>query len=709
MQILPGASYPLGAHWDGSGVNFALFSEHATRVELCLFYSTDDDCEYVRLELPEREHHVWSGYVAGLKPGQLYGYRVYGPFDSRQGLLFNSHKLLLDPYARVVAREPKWDESLFPYERMGEQTQSSGMLPSTTDSAPFAALGMVVDSDWDWEGDVCPQVPWTDTVLYETHVKGLTQLHPEIDPALRGTYLGLASEPIIEHLKSLQVTSIELLPIHQHFVEEHLHMRDLKNYWGYNTLGYFAPDLRYGTDPGDPLKTLDEFRTMVKILHRHGLEVILDVVYNHTCEGTPLGPMLSFKGIDNSSYYRLSQRVPRSYVDFTGCGNTLDTRHPRVLQLIMDSLRYWVEEMHVDGFRFDLATALARVDHDYDPSSPFLNAVQQDPVLSRVKLISESWDIGAGGYQVGGFPAIWYEWNGKYRDSIRRYWRGDGYSRGDVSTRVAGSSDLFQHNGRRPQASINFVTCHDGFSLVDLTSYNSKYNEHNREDNRDGNNDNMSWNCGHEGETDDPEVLELRLRQRKNFLFTLAVSLGVPMLRAGDELSQTQKGNNNAYCQDNELSWLSWDLDEEQREFLQYTRTLLSIRSAHSIFRRTEFFTGKSDPRNGRKDVTWYADDGRELEGDAWGAADSTIGICFSPASAATDAEMVPPPLLILLNPTHELKYFTLPQVSGVLAWNLLIDTYSQGYSGTGPLRELKDSLEIPSRTAFLFQALLDE
>jgi glycogen operon protein len=719
MRILPGRSYPLGAHYDGSGVNFALFSEHARSVELCLFYSVEDECEYIRLELPTKEHHVWSGYVPGVKDGQLYAYRVYGPFDSKKGLLFNPHKLLLDPYARLVARDPKWDESFFPYERMGEQTKNTGLMPSDTDSAPYAPLGMVVDPAWDWQGDARPEVPWADTVLYEAHIKGLSKLHPEVDPELRGTYLGLASKPIIDHLKSLNVTSVEILPIHHHFVEEHLSIRDLTNYWGYNTLSYFAPDLRYGTNPKDPLKTLDEFRQMVMILHKHGLEVILDVVYNHTCEGTSLGPMLSLKGIDNSSYYRLDTSVPQTYVDYTGCGNTLDMRHPRVLQLVMDSLRYWVEELHVDGFRFDLATALAREDHAYDPGASFLDAVQQDPVLSRVKLISEPWDIGDGGYQVGGFPVNWYEWNGQYRDSIRRYWRGDSGSRGDVSTRIAGSSDLYQHNGRRPQASINFVTCHDGFSLVDLVSYNSKRNEQNGEDNRDGNNDNMSWNCGHEGKTTDPEVLALRLRQRKNFMFTMAISLGVPMLRAGDELGQTQGGNNNAYCQDNELSWLHWDLDSEQSEFLNYVRSLFSIRNTSPIFKRTEFFTGLVDSVSGRKDVAWYSADGQELDGASWNAPESTLGICLSGAASAVESETGQSPLLVLLNPEHISISFSLPRVSGVLAWRVLIDTYSNGEldrsrtasneSSGMELHAAEDTIELPARSAILFRALLDE
>ena len=548
MHIWPGAPYPLGATWDGWGTNFALFSEVADRVELCLF---DEAGTETRVALTEMDGFVWHGYLPAISPGQRYGYRVHGPFDPRRGSRCSPSKLLLDPYAKAVEGDLTWDEALFDYQ------WSDSRRRNTADSAPFMPKNIVINPFFDWGNDRPPRIPYHETVIYEAHVRGLTLRHPEIPLPQRGTYAGLGHPAVIEHLRRIGVTAVELLPVHQFLPEQALVQRDLTNYWGYNTIGFLAPHNRYSS-AGQRGEQVGEFKSMVRALHSAGIEVILNVVYNHTAEGDHRGPTLCFRGIDNEAYYRLDLRDKRRYIDYTGCGNSLNVRHPHSLQLIMDSLRYWVLEMHVDGFRFDLASALARELHDVDRLSTFFNLVQQDPVVSQVKLIAEPWDVGEGGYQVGNFPPLWTEWNGKYRDTVRDYWRGQPATLPEFASRLTGSSDLYESSGRRPVASINFVTCHDGFTLADLVSYNNKHNEANGEDNRDGTNDNRSWNCGVEGPAEDPEITELRARQQRNFLTTLFLSQGIPMMLAGDEISRTQDGNNNAYCQDNEISWVDW-------------------------------------------------------------------------------------------------------------------------------------------------------
>ncbi|HDL90410.1 MAG TPA: glycogen debranching enzyme GlgX, partial [Thermodesulforhabdus norvegica] len=547
MRLWPGKPYPLGATWDGMGVNFAIFSECADKVELCLFDSPGSIKETVRITIPEYTDQVWHVYLPDIRPGQLYGYRIYGPYEPKNGLRFNHHKVLVDPYARYIVRADRWHESWFDYDRKTYREKGE-LVPDLRDNAFCAPLSVVVDDAFTWKEDPRPETPWNQTIIYETHVKGLTILHPQVPKKVKGTYLGIASDPVIKHLKSLGVTAVELMPIHQHVDEYHLVQKGLTNYWGYNSIGFFAPDARYAVS--DPVR---EFKTMVKILHHHGIEVIIDVVFNHTAEGNHLGPTLCFRGIDNPAYYRLEKADKTRYVDFSGCGNSLNMRHPRVLQLIMDSLRYWILEMHVDGFRFDLASALARGLYEVDQLSAFFNIIHQDPVISRVKLIAEPWDLGEGGYQVGNFPVLWAEWNGKYRDAVRSFWNypAPRHMR-EMATRLAGSSDLYEKSGKKPYASINFVTCHDGFTLHDLVSYNEKHNEINGEGNRDGENNNISYNHGIEGPTDNPDIIALRYRQKRNFMTTLMFSIGVPMILGGDELGRTQQGNNNAYCQDNE-------------------------------------------------------------------------------------------------------------------------------------------------------------
>ena len=587
--VLPGRPYPLGATWDGKGVNFALFSEHAQRVELCLFDAPDSKHEAKRITLPESTNRIWHAHVSGVQPGQFYGYRVHGPYDPKAGHRFNPHKVLLDPYAKAIGRPLRWGDELFGY-KLGDKEEDLSL--DERDSAAFAPLGIVIDPAFDWGNDSPPGRRWRETIIYETHVKGFTKRHPDVPQKLRGKYAGMASEPAIAHLKKLGVTAVELMPIH-HFVQDrHLLERRLSNYWGYNTLAFFAPEPRYAS-AASPLGALNEFKEMVKSMHRAGIEVILDVVYNHTAEGNHLGPTLSFRGIDNFAYYRLADEDHRYYRDYTGCGNTLDMTTPNVLQLIMDSLRYWIIEMHVDGFRFDLAAALAREFHEVDRLGAFFDIIHQDPVISQVKLIAEPWDLGEGGYQVGNFPVGWTEWNGKYRDAVRRFWKGDQDVMSELATRLCGSSDLYESSSRRPSASINFVTAHDGFTLHDLVSYDQKHNEANGEENRDGHNENLSWNCGAEGPTDDPEIIALRERQKRNFLATLLFSQGVPMISGGDEISRTQKGNNNAYCQDDEISWYDWNLDAPKRALLEFTSRLIAFRRHHASLRRHKFFQGR--------------------------------------------------------------------------------------------------------------------
>ncbi len=614
MRVWAGRPYPLGANWDGAGVNFALFSENATKVELCLFDSGDSLSESSRIELPEQTDQVWHGYFPELRPGQLYGYRVYGPYDPAHGMRFNSNKLLLDPYAKAIGRDLYWHDSVFGYE-VGSRNEDLSF--DARDSAPYAPLALVVEEAYTWGDDRSPRTPWHNTIIYELHVKGFTQLMPGVPDKLRGTYAGLASAAAIDHLKRLGVTAVELMPIHHHVDENGLHLRGKTNYWGYNTLAYFAPSVRFSS-VRHPLFAAHEFKSMVRTLHASGIEVILDVVYNHTAEGNQLGPTLSLRGIDNTAYYRLMGDNSRYYMDFSGCGNTLNMRHPRVLQLVMDSLRYWVTEMHVDGFRFDLASALARELYEVDKLGAFFDIIHQDPVLSRVKLIAEPWDVGPGGYQVGNFPTGWTEWNGKYRDCMRRFWRGDGGTIGETATRLTGSSDLYAHSGRRPYASVNFITCHDGFTLHDLVSYEHKHNEANGEDNRDGANDNHSSGYGAEGETTDPAINRVRMRQMRNLLGTLLLSQGVPMIYSGDEIGQTQRGNNNAYCHDNSLSWVDWSLLEKEKDWFEFVRKLIKIRKSQPALRRRRFFSGQGIRGENVKDVYWLSSEGHEISGDYW-------------------------------------------------------------------------------------------
>jgi isoamylase len=607
-----GRPFPLGATVQEDGVNFAIVSQNAEGVELLFFDHEDDEAPSRSIPVTESSGPVWHVFVRGAKAGQLYAYRVHGPYDPEQGLRFNSNKVLLDPYAKAIGREVRWDDSLFGYE-VGHKHEDLAF--SDTDSAAYAPLGAVVKDSFDWGDELRPDVRWRDTVIYETHVKGISQLHPDVPEELRGTYLGLASEPVVSHLKNLGITTIQLLPVHAFLQDRHLVEQGLTNYWGYNTLNFFSPELRYSAGGG--ISAVSEFKQMVKTLHNEGFEVLLDVVYNHTAEGNRLGPTLSFRGIDSALYYKETHDSLRYHMDFTGTGNTLDAGDPHVLRLIMDSLRYWVLDMHVDGFRFDLASALARELYEIDMLSPFFLMIEQDPVLSQVKLIAEPWDIGHGGYQVGGFPWQWAEWNGRYRDNVRSYWAGDFGALGELAARVAGSADLYDHSGRKPDASINFITAHDGFTLNDLVSYEQKHNEANGEDNRDGEDHNRSTNCGVEGESNDPDVLACRDRRRRSLLATLMLSQGVPMLLGGDELSKTQQGNNNTYCQDNELNWYDWDLDERQKAFLLFAQQLIAFRNAHPTFRRRHFLIGEAD-ESGIPDVSWWHPDGREMEEGDW-------------------------------------------------------------------------------------------
>jgi isoamylase len=675
MRIKPGRPYPLGATWDGRGVNFALFSDNAARVELCLFDSAKDLKESARIALPERTDMVWHGYLEDVTPGQLYGYRVHGPYDPANGHRFNPNKVLLDPYAKSIGRALAWSDEMWGY-RLGDA--AADLSFDDRDNAAFAPLAAVVDGAFTWGDDRPPRTPWHKTVIYEAHVKGFTKLHPEVPEGLRGSYAGLAREAPIRHLKELGVTAVELMPVHHFVHDRHLVDKGLRNYWGYNTLGFFAPHPEY-CDQVSPLESVRSFKIMVRALHAAGLEVILDVVYNHTAEGSHLGPTLSLRGVDNAAYYRLVDGDRRYYMDYTGCGNTLNMRHPRVLQLIMDSLRYWVTEMRVDGFRFDLASTLARELHEVDKLGAFFDIIRQDPVLSQVKLIAEPWDLGQGGYQVGNFPVGWTEWNGKYRDAVRRFWKGDGGAVSEFATRLAGSSDLYEHSGRRPYASINFVTCHDGFTLHDLVSYNGKHNEANREDNRDGENNNNSWNCGAEGPAEDPKVGALRERQKRNFALTLMTSQGVPMLCYGDELGRTQRGNNNAYCQDNELAWMSWDLTDEQKSFLEFVKGAAALRRDAPVLRQPKFFQGRRLRGADVKDIVWLEPSGGEMDDRAW---DAGFVRCLGVRLAGDLIDLMDESgerirgdsLLLLLNAHHEDMLFTLPAEADH-RWERVLDT----------------------------------
>jgi glycogen operon protein len=676
QEVWPGHPYPLGATWDGEGVNFALFSEHATKVELCLFDAPDATHESRRIAMPEQTDLVWHAYLPGIRPGQLYGYRVHGPYEPARGHRFNPNKVLLDPYAKGVGRPAIWGDELFGY-RLGDEQADLSL--DDRDNAAIAPLAEVVDRSFDWGDDRPPSTAWHRTLIYEVHVKGLTKRHPGVPEDLRGTYEALATEPVIRHLKSLGVTAVELLPVQHHLDDRYLTDRKAVNYWGYNTLAFFAPEPRYAA--ANPKRdSARQFKTMVRALHDAGIEVILDVVYNHTAEGNQMGPTLSMKGIDNAAYYMLSPEDPRYYMDFTGCGNVPNMSHPRVLQLMMDSLRYWVTDMHVDGFRFDLATTLARELHAVNRLGSFFDIIHQDPVLSRVKLIAEPWDVGPGGYMVGNFPVLWTEWNGKYRDCVRSFWKGDGGAVNEFATRFSGSSDLYQDDGRKPYASINFITCHDGFTLEDLVSYNEKHNEANGEENRDGASDNRSWNCGAEGPTDDPAIRELRARQKRNLIATLLLSQGVPMLCGGDELGHSQNGNNNAYCQDNELTWFDWELDDARRQFLDFIKKVVQIRQNQPVFERRRFFKGRPIRGSNIKDISFLEPSGAEMTDEAWNAGYvKCLGVRLAGDVIGDVDERGRPirgeTILILLNAHHEAIPFTLPEHQPERAWERLIDT----------------------------------
>src|SRR5882724_6902193 len=673
-----GYPYPLGATWMGNGVNFAIFSEHATGIELCLFDNIEATEENFRIPVTERTDQIWHVFLPDVGPGQLYGFRVAGPYDPEHGLRFNSSKLLLDPYAKAIAGEVIWADEMFGY-AVGDKKED--LTQDFRDDAWGVPKSVVIDTGFDWQGDRRPGVPLRNSVIYEVHVKGFSKLWQEVPEQLRGTYAALGSPVAIDYLKKLGVTAVDLLPVHAHIDDKILVDRGLTNYWGYNTIGFFAPHAQYSSS-GQTGAQVSEFKSMVRNLHAAGIEVILDVVYNHTAEGNHLGPTLCFRGIDNLAYYRVHPDNPRFYLDFTGTGNTFNLLHPRVLQLVMDSLRYWVLEMHVDGFRFDLAVALARDLEGVNQLHAFFEIIQQDPILSNVKLIAEPWDVGDGGYQVGNFPAPWSEWNGKYRDSVRSFLKGDEGRIGEMGYRLTGSPDLYQHSGRRPYASINFVTAHDGFTLNDLVSYNDKHNEANGDGNKDGDNNNNSWNCGVEGPTDDPEINEGRARQRRNFLTTLFLSQGVPMLYAGDEWARTQNGNNNTYCQDNELNWLSWEHNDDQKELLTFTKKLIQLRRDHPVFRRPKFFQGRRIRGSEIKDVMWFNPGGNEMSEKDWSLplarclgmmlSGDTIDVLGFQGEPIRDDTF-----LFLMNAHYETISFLLPGQENI-EWQLLLDTANE-------------------------------
>ena len=677
-SIRPGEPLPLGATWDGHGTNFAVFSEVAERVELCLF---DADGRETRIALPERTAFCWHGWLPGVHPGQKYGYRVHGPWDPAQGKRCNPAKLLVDPYAKSISGGIEWDDAVFPYSLGADELQRDDR-----DSAPYMPKSVVIDDAFEWGGDRPPGRKLHETVIYEVHVKGFSKLRHDVPEHLRGSYAGLAHPASIEYLTWLGITAVELLPVHQFVHEKHLIDKGLRNYWGYHCYGYFAPHNEYAADR-DPVGAIREFKGMVKLLHAAGLEVILDVVYNHTGEGNHLGPMLSFKGFDNAAYYRPSEEDPRYYVDYTGTGNTLNMRHPHALQLIMDSLRYWVREMHVDGFRFDLASTLARELYDVDRLSAFFDVVHQDPTLQGVKLIAEPWDLGSGGYQVGNFPVRWCEWNGAYRDTGRDYWRGEDQALGEFANRFTGSADLYQDDGRRPYASVNFITAHDGFTLRDLVSYNEKHNEANGENNQDGESHNRSWNCGVEGPTDDPPVNELRARQQRNFIATLLLSQGIPMIVGGDEIGRTQHGNNNAYCQDNEVSWFDWDTMD--RGLLEFTRRVIRIRREHPVFRRRGWFKGRPLHGKGISDIAWLRTDGEEMSEEDWQTGFAKSLMVFLNGDRMNDLDesgkrVLDASFLLLFNAHHEPLDFTLPPGMFGNKWSVVLDTGTEMGEGDG-------------------------
>jgi glycogen operon protein len=682
-KVRPGQNLPLGASWDGRGVNFAFFSETAEGVDVCLFDRADSPLPSSIIRLGERTDRIWHAYVPGLAPGQRYACRVRGRYDPASGQRFNASKLLIDPYAKAIEGQVGPDESLLGY-RVGGRFED--LRRDNRSNAAAIPKSIVIDPAFEWGDDRPPRVPWSDTIVYELHIKGFTERHPEIPESDRGTYMGMGSEPALEHLKRLGVTAVELMPVHHSIAEASLTARGLIDYWGYSTVGFFAPDSRFSSR-GSAGQQVGEFKEMVKRLHAAGIEVILDVVYNHTAEGNHLGPTLCFRGIDNLSYYRLLPDDRRYYADFTGCGNTLNVVHPAVLRLIMDSLRYWVLEMHVDGFRFDLATTLARGSEHFDRFGNFLSAVGQDPVLTKVKLIAEPWDLGQGGYRLGGFPPGWSEWNGRFRDCVRDYWRGADETLAEFASRFTGSSDLFEESGREPYASINFVTAHDGFTLRDLVSYNDKHNEANGEENRDGESNNRSWNCGVEGPSDDPEVVALRARQVRNLLVSLLLSQGVPMILAGDEIGRTQRGNNNAYCQDNELSWLDWNAADSA--LLEYTRSLVALRKKHRLFRRRSWFRGHPLRAGGPKDIEWFKPDGTEMSAEDWNVGFAkSLGVYLNgrsiPDLDADGRRVLDDTFYVIFNAHYEPLDFVIPDLDWGKSWQRILDTATTSREGTG-------------------------
>jgi len=706
IEQWPGKAYPLGATYDGSGTNFAVFSEVAEKVELCLF---DADGAESRVTLNEVDGFVWHGFLPAVEPGQRYGYRVHGPYDPASGQRCNPNKLLIDAYAKAIDGNFEWHQALFSY-KFGDPDSRND-----DDSAPRMPKSVVINPFFDWGNDRPPGHEYADTVIYETHVKGLTQLHPDIPERMRGTYAGIAHPVIIEHLKSLGVTAIELMPVHHFANDSTLVDKGLSNYWGYNTIGFFAPDFKY-TSSATPGGQVQEFKTMVRALHDEDIEVILDVVYNHTAEGNHLGPTLSMRGIDNAAYYRLVDDDRQYYMDYTGTGNSLHVGHPHTLQLIMDSLRYWVTEMHVDGFRFDLASTLAREFYDVDRLSAFFELVQQDPVVSQVKLIAEPWDVGPGGYQVGNFPPQWTEWNGKFRDTVRDYWRGEPATLGEFASRLTGSADLYEHTARRPVASINFVTAHDGFTLRDLVSYNEKHNEANEEGNNDGESNNQSWNCGVEGPSDDPEVNALRARQQRNFLATTLLSQGVPMISHGDELGRTQNGNNNGFCQDNEITWVHWD--KADTELTEFTRSVAALRAAHPVFRRRRFFNGLPVRRRGTEgqpDISWFRPDGSEMTDDDWGSGfGKSVAVYLNgqgiPELDARGQRVTGDSFFLCFNAHHEPIEFTLPPGEFGRAWVPVIDTSVETVGSTANPEDRQpvpagNAVQVAARATVVLQA----
>jgi glycogen operon protein len=706
FTIYPGSSFPLGATWDGQGVNFALFAENATGVDLCLFKSTEESTEWKKIKIKERDNHVWHVYIPNLAPGQLYGYRVYGPYEPQNGYRFNPNKLLIDPYAKAISGTINWHNSLFGYE-VGHPEQD--ITYNEENNASFIPKSVVIDPRFDWENDRFPKIPYHQSIIYETHVKGFTKLHPAIPEEIRGTYAALAHAVTIQYLKELGITAVELMPVH-HFVRDHfLAEKGLTNYWGYNTIGFFAPDVRYSSS-GTLGEQVFEFKNMVKELHKAGIEVILDVVYNHTAEGNQMGPTLSFRGIDNPSYYRLKEDK-RYYNDYTGTGNTLNAMMPNVLRLIMDSLRYWILEMHVDGFRFDLAATLARELHEVDRLGSFFDIIHQDPVISQVKLIAEPWDLGEGGYQVGKFPPGWAEWNGKYRDCMRDYWRGSDSMLGEFAFRFTGSPDLYQNDYRYPTASINFITAHDGFTLHDLVCYNEKHNEANGENNQDGENHNRSFNYGVEGDTDDPDITALRKKQKRNFLTTLFLSQGVPMIVAGDELGRTQSGNNNAYCQDNEISWVNWD--KADVDLLLFTKKITHFSKRHPVFCRRRWFKGRPIRGMGVEDIAWFLPDGREMTEENWNQDFAKSLAVFLNGKAVRSVgpkgeKIIDDSFYIIFNAFEEALMYLLPSEKFGSRWVKVLDTHENYFEETGEEYKPGEAVKVDGRSVVILKEPLE-